>query len=774
MSFVVKERCPDCGRTFKNLSNHKICQSRGSGKHANKLSMVQRQVCPDCGRDFVNLANHKVCHGRGAGNRQTSYPPEAVPWQRVPTPTDIDRDHWNADFTPRPPHWDTPPPITPPSRRERRTPAATPHPSNRERQAPTPTPRQSNRERQTPASTPHHSNRERWTPAPMTPPFTPQTPAPTPGPFQTERQTSPPTPPPSHSEIPMPPFYFPLSYTERLTPPPTPPPLPREEPTPPLYIPLSHGDRRTPSPTAPLYLTIPTFPHHDDNNHNQSRLNQSQAGRHDRHGSYSQEPQQSRRQREHQQRRQPHQHPHHPFIQGEHQHGIQADYRPRPHGRFSDLLEGQQSWRGRNSYNGSLSDEDALAVAIAASQNPEEADLGRSLRDEPDINAVPTGSQRLVQEHLSRCMEFGASQISVNRDNIWSSSMAFFKDVCVSKTAKQLMVAFTDSDGRREECIDTGGPRREYLRLLLESIVANSKMLHGDEKQGFLIRPNISAYSKKHFRVIGVMLATIIAQGGQPPAIFAPPVVDAILDKDEMPSVDHVPDTRKRESLKKVSEARDEAELQEALEECDWRYDLDGVPSYVTMASRDEFLRGCVQYFVILQSKPMLDQLIQGLGHCGILDLIRRHTLRDLLEYKSDVEVTAERVMDLLKPDERCHSDEQQILENLSRFLQAAEGGSLCDVLRESQRLTRSQTEFARGLTPARLLAFVTGCSREPAGGFVPKPSIVFNRAAWRLPSAATCSNQILITVHQNSLEFHRFCQAMMTSMMNGENFTTA
>ncbi|XP_046552508.1 G2/M phase-specific E3 ubiquitin-protein ligase-like isoform X2 [Haliotis rubra] len=495
MIFVEKQVCPDCGGTFKDVSNHKICHSRGSGKHAHKPSVVLRQVCPDCGRDFVNLANHNVCRGR----------------------TD-------------------------------------------------------------------------------------------------QQDTTPPTAPPVHS----------------LTPPPTPPSSNTEGPTP-------------------------------------------------------------------------------------------------------------------------------------AQQN------------EPDINAVPTGSQRLVREHLSRCMEFfGASRISVNRNNIWSSSMAFFKDVCVSKTAKQLMVTFTDSAGRLEVGVDTGGPRREYLRLLLESIVADSGVLRGDENQGFLIRPNISAYLKRHFRVIGVMLATIIAQGGQPPAIFAPPVVDAILDKDEMPSVDYVPDTRKRESLKKVSEARDTTELQEALDEFDWRFDLDGIPSYVTMASRDEFLRGCVQYFVILQSKPMLDQLIQGLRHCGILDLIRTHTLRDLLEYKSDVEVTAERVMDLLRPDEPCHSDEQQILDNLSRFLQAAEDGSLCDVLRESQRLTRSQTKFARRLTPGRLLAFVTGCSREPAGGFVPKPSIVFNRAAWRLPSAATCSNQILITVHQNSLEFHCFCQAMMTSMMNGENFTTA
>lgn len=74
----------------------------------------------------------------------------------------------------------------------------------------------------------------------------------------------------------------------------------------------------------------------------------------------------------------------------------------------------------------------------------------------------------------------------------------------------------------------------------------------GDKNQGFLIRPNIFAYSKNHFRVMGVMLATIIAQGGQSPAIFAPPVVDTILDIDQSPSVDYVPNRRTRESLTKV------------------------------------------------------------------------------------------------------------------------------------------------------------------------------------------------------------------------------
>ncbi|XP_046550582.1 uncharacterized protein LOC124260319 isoform X4 [Haliotis rubra] len=242
MSFVVMQRCPDCGGTFKDISNNRICHSRGSGKHASKPSVVLKQVCLDCGRDFLNLANHKVCHGRGAGNRRTSYPLEAVPWL-APTQTYIDYVQGNADSTPRPPrdsghgqtnHQDTPPPTTPP--------------------------------------------------------------------------------------------------VQSLTPPPTPP--------------SSNTERRTPA----------------------------------------------------------------------------------------------QHWRGRNSYNGSLSNEDALAVAIAASLKPEEADLGRPLRDEPDINAVHTGSQCLVREHLSRCMESGASGISVNRDNIWSSSMAFFKDVRISNRAKQLMV----------------------------------------------------------------------------------------------------------------------------------------------------------------------------------------------------------------------------------------------------------------------------------------------------------------------------------------------
>ncbi|XP_048256495.1 G2/M phase-specific E3 ubiquitin-protein ligase-like [Haliotis rufescens] len=527
MIIVMKQRCPDCGKTFKNLSNHNICHSRGSGKYADQPSMVQRQVCPDCGRDYVNLANHRICHGRGSRHRQTSGPQQSASRS----------------------------PVLPQSR--------------------------------------------------------------------------------SH-------------YPDDTSPP---------------------------------------------------------------------QPQLPSRQRSHQQR---------------HHHDLESLL----YGRISDA----------------------------------------SQRDESDTNAASTGSPRnIVREHRSGCMEFGACRISVNRDAVWESSMAFFKDVAVSNKAKQLMVVFTDSEGRHEEGVDTGGPRRECLRLLLQSMVSDSKMLHGDENQGFLIRPSISAYRENHFRVMGVMLATIIAQGGQSPAIFAPPVVDAILDIDQSPSVDYVPNRRKRESLTKVSEAKDATELEEALQECDWRDDLDGIPSYVTMANRDEFLSGCVHHFVILQSKPMVDQLIQGLRHCGILDLIRRHTLRDLLEYRSDVEVTSERVMDLFKPVPSYHGDEHAIFNNLHRFLQAAEEGRLCDVLGEGRCLTRNQTEFARRMTPGRLLTFVTGCSREPAGGFTPRPSIVFNYSAtWRLPSASTCSNQIQLTVHPDLLEFQSFCHTMMTSMMNGETFSTA
>ncbi|XP_060755381.1 uncharacterized protein LOC132866592 [Neoarius graeffei] len=178
-----------------------------------------------------------------------------------------------------------------------------------------------------------------------------------------------------------------------------------------------------------------------------------------------------------------------------------------------------------------------------------------------------------------------------------------------------------------EDAIDEGGPRREFFRLLGKAIFENSGGFQ-EMSNGFVPKVNVSLIRKGTFQVIGQMLATIIVQGGQAPSFFAPSMVDYILSGDMRQTQVHledIPEVDVRESLRKIEMSANEAELQEALDGCEWRYTIEGWPSAISLNAKSDFVRAATEYWGIVHRKPCLDELICGLSHYGVLDLLRQH-----------------------------------------------------------------------------------------------------------------------------------------------------
>ena len=66
-------------------------------------------------------------------------------------------------------------------------------------------------------------------------------------------------------------------------------------------------------------------------------------------------------------------------------------------------------------------------------------------------------------------------------------------------------------------------------------------------------------------------------------------------------------------------QAKSQDECDKILEECDWRFEINGLPSTIPMGSRKRFVSEVAQYYVLLQCKAMLDQLLLGLQHYQVL-----------------------------------------------------------------------------------------------------------------------------------------------------------
>lgn len=72
---------------------------------------------------------------------------------------------------------------------------------------------------------------------------------------------------------------------------------------------------------------------------------------------------------------------------------------------------------------------------------------------------------------------------------------------------------------------------------------------------GMLFKPNITAYKNGLYKMIGQMFAMCLVQGGEPPSILAPPVVDYLVSGDITKvnaSILDVPNHKVRQDLQKV------------------------------------------------------------------------------------------------------------------------------------------------------------------------------------------------------------------------------
>jgi hypothetical protein len=116
--------------------------------------------------------------------------------------------------------------------------------------------------------------------------------------------------------------------------------------------------------------------------------------------------------------------------------------------------------------------------------------------------------------------------------------------------SKHLRVTFIG-----EPAIDDGGPMREYMRLLLGSIISNNSLFCGDVNSRFL-RHNVIELNKKTYFYIGQILSITLVHGGPAPSFFAEPVADYILyglEKIKV-SIADVQDKAVKRKLKKVGD----------------------------------------------------------------------------------------------------------------------------------------------------------------------------------------------------------------------------
>ena len=129
----------------------------------------------------------------------------------------------------------------------------------------------------------------------------------------------------------------------------------------------------------------------------------------------------------------------------------------------------------------------------------------------------------LLQKHRSDCLpvdrEENKTLIVVRRRHIFLDALHQFR--CGIDFSKYLRVRFVGEPG-----IDTGGPMREFLHLLM-SAIASGSLFVGEDTRKVPVH-SVVELEKRTFFHIGSMFAVSLLYGGPSPNFLAPPIADYI------------------------------------------------------------------------------------------------------------------------------------------------------------------------------------------------------------------------------------------------------
>ncbi|KAF3835798.1 hypothetical protein F7725_017110 [Dissostichus mawsoni] len=351
---------------------------------------------------------------------------------------------------------------------------------------------------------------------------------------------------------------------------------------------------------------------------------------------------------------------------------------------------------------------------------------------------VPT--KEILLELSSKINSNRQCKFNINRSAVWEGATRGFQRLSYDPTSI-IYVKFSDDMGRQEEGIDLGGPRREYLRLLMETI-ARSPMFEGKENCKSLALDS-TALREDRYYLAGRAIAVSLVHGGPPPNFLSPTIFSLLVKGSANPALEEIADPELLNKVRKVSESTTAEELEESKAPLlDYLANAGCLRPVHSDSDRELLVKDIVMFQVVHRVQGPFQRFCEGMKTLGVLDAVRKHpdSFKPLFCYEEHL-LSADQMDNLfiiqLSPEgSNKRTAEERVVTYWRDYLQDAE---------EEEGPTKVQ----------KILAFATGASVVPPIGFSPTPSVEFihngedDFASTPLfPIANTCVNCIRLPLH--------------------------
>ncbi|XP_051796699.1 G2/M phase-specific E3 ubiquitin-protein ligase-like isoform X1 [Acanthochromis polyacanthus] len=358
-------------------------------------------------------------------------------------------------------------------------------------------------------------------------------------------------------------------------------------------------------------------------------------------------------------------------------------------------------------------DEELVAVSVENLQHTAVEEMNITL---PDVVA----NLSLPIDHTK------VSRFNISRANVWDGAVRGFKRTTYSETC-DLLVRFTDDAGVFEEGIDTGGPRREFLTLLMKHL-KDRPIFDGPEGHRFLVY-NANAVREDEYFLAGKMIAVSVVHGGPGPHFLSEDLVHYLAGQ---PSFKATVNLITDEEIGKALQEIENAASLDALQECIMRHSTmlqtAGCLRHVAaVGEKKEVVADYLRWYIIDRNSSVIDRFRDGLSALQFLTALRQHpSLLTPVLCHSAKRLTGLELERLFKPDLSPSGSNRSLKESQTLAYWA-------DYLLDCE-------EGETAVSVEDVLMFATGLTSLPPSGLEPLPQIWFLDDS-PFPMANTCSN---------------------------------
>ncbi|CAI5671471.1 unnamed protein product [Oreochromis niloticus] len=326
------------------------------------------------------------------------------------------------------------------------------------------------------------------------------------------------------------------------------------------------------------------------------------------------------------------------------------------------------------------------------------------------------------------------SRFNISRSDVWDGAIRGFRRSTYSDN-NDLFIKFNDDAGCFEEGLDMGGPRREFLTLLM-SHLRNRPIFDGPPDHRYLVYNSRAAMEDEYF-LAGKMIAVSIVNGGPAPHFLSKNLVNRMIgDPSFSATIEDVKDEEIGKVLHQVLEAESDEVLQNLILQNSTIFQTAGCLRSVKTCEKQGFVEEYLKWYIIEKNESAIQRFKDGLDSLHFFTAVQQYpsVLAPLL-YLTYKTLTASDLENIFRPSLSSAGSNRQQKEALTL-------GFWADYLLDCE-------EKVTAVSLEELLMFATGLTALPPAGMTPPPCLEFSSDS-PFPVANTCANALKLPLSES------------------------